>query len=216
MNKLKAIFQDKYFLMLLMIFMLFVFLLPQSIYLYDKAFWYSWIVRLNEVGLSQIYQFGDVNYMPLFLYFLAGFGKIFTTPELIWQNIHLLKILVLFFDFSSIYLVVKLFQKLNIQSSRVFFILFNIAFLYNTLFWGQVDGIYVFFVLFSLILILYKRPTWGLLMFLVALNFKLQAVIFAPLVLIMAWPFILKHREIILRTVVFGFLMQILIFLPFL
>lgn len=216
MNKLKAVFQDKYFLMLLMIFMLFVFLLPQSIYLYDKAFWYSWIVRLNAVGLSQIYQFGDVNYMPLFLYFLAGFGKIFTTTELIWQNIHLLKILVLFFDFSSIYLVVKLFQKLNIQSSRVFFILFNIAFLYNTLFWGQVDGIYVFFVLFSLILILYKRPTWGLLMFLVALNFKLQAIIFAPLVLIMVWPFIIKHREIILRTIIFGALMQIIIFLPYL
>jgi Gpi18-like mannosyltransferase len=195
--------------------MVFVFLLPQSMYLYDKAFWYSWIVRLNDVSLTNIYQFSDVNYPPFYLYFLTAFGKIFTTPELIWQNIQLLKLIPLVFDFASIYLIIKMFQKLNIQGSRAFFILFNIAFLYNTLFWGQVDGIYVFFVLFSMLLALYKRPTLSLLVFLIALNVKLQAIIFAPLVLILVIPAILKDKGIILRAFLFGICMQIIMFLPF-
>jgi Gpi18-like mannosyltransferase len=84
------------------------------------------------------------------------------------------------------------------------------------MFWGQVDCIYVFFVLFSLILILYKKPVLGLLVFLIALNFKLQAIIFAPLILILVIPAILKNKAIIFKALGFGIVLQILIFLPFL
>lgn len=216
MNKIKALLADKYFFILFLVFIVLVFLLPQGGYIYDQAFWYSWTVRIKEVGLTNIYQFSDVNYMPFFLYVLDGFGKIFTTPELIWNNLHLLKILVLAFDISSIYLVIKMFQKLNIQGSKAFFILFNIAFLYNTLFWGQVDGIFVFFVVCSIILALYNKTKLSLLIFLLAVNVKLQAVIYAPLILLLTLPALWKNKRAIFEVIIWGVLMQIILLLPFL
>jgi len=51
--------------------------------------------------------------------------------------------------------------------------------------WGQCDAIYTAFCLGSLYFILADRPAWACILFGLALSFKLQAVFFAPVLLLL-------------------------------
>jgi Gpi18-like mannosyltransferase len=56
----------------------------------------------------------------------------------------------------------------------------------NSAFWAQCDSIYVFFCLYSLVLILKDRPAMSVAMLAVAFTFKLQTIFFMP-VFIVLW-----------------------------
>lgn len=90
-------------------------------------------------------------------------------------------------------------------------------------FWGQFDGVYTFFVLVSALLIIAKRPTWALLAFVLALNAKLQAIIFWPVLITFVWLHIFADQpqrwRQVAKTVVtsslLGFGMTAILFSPF-
>jgi Gpi18-like mannosyltransferase len=97
-----------------------------------------------------------------------------------------------------------------------FFYLINIAVLYNTLVWGQVDEIISFFMILSLYYLLKNKPLAGLLAFLLGVNFKLQSIIFFPIVLFIAVPmYIGKNWKTMFMDLSFLILVQFVIFLPF-
>ncbi|MFN5847202.1 MAG: hypothetical protein ACK43K_01800 [Chitinophagales bacterium] len=108
----------------------------------------------------------------------------------------------------------RLAPQINIQNG--IFYLLNIAVLHNTLVWGQVDEFISFFMLMSLYFILKGNTRFGLISFLLALNFKYQAIIFTPVIFFMLLPVYWgKKIKTIIVDICCLVLLQFAIFLPF-
>jgi Gpi18-like mannosyltransferase len=96
------------------------------------------------------------------------------------------------------------------------FYLLNIAVLYNTLVWGQVDEIMTFFVALSLYLLTREQPRWAMISYLLAINLKLQSIVFLPLILLIVFFIYLgKNIKTFLLDLFILVSLQCLIFLPF-
>ena len=74
------------------------------------------------------------------------------------------------------------------------FYLLNIAVLYNTLVWGQVDEIMTFFVALSLYFLMRDQPRWAMISYLLAINLKLQSIVFLPLILLIVFFIYLRKN----------------------
>jgi len=196
-------------------FALFVIVLPQSFYIWDELTFGDWLIHLREGGLLNIYDHKDVNYFPLYIYFLDFFQSLFATTADVLDNIHLLKIFTLIFDFGGLILLNLSLKHFKIKIINPLFLFLNIGYFYNTLFWGQVDAIHSFFIFLSAFLILKEKPTFAVLAFILALNFKLQSIVFAPVLLILLLPFIYKLPKLILKILFSALILQFVIFVPF-
>ena len=127
-----------------------------------------------------------------------------------------LKALVLPFDLLTLLAVVHILKRTGrpIWGVLVFFL--NPSFWYNTVIWGQVDTIHTFFVLGALIFAERGQWRWAGVSLLVAINFKLQAIIFTPLVLVFIMPFIRKRGWAAASLQIFILAgVQMLVFMPF-
>lgn len=123
----------------------------------DTTDWQAWSARLVEVGPINFYApdyFSD--YFPGYLYILWALGGMFhfLFPDISFfsdQYSLLLKFVTNLFDFASAFLIFKILQKHNIKAAFMgsLFYLFNPALIFNSSIWGQVDGIFTFFVLYS-------------------------------------------------------------------
>lgn len=188
--------------------------LPKTGFEWDIISWYTWASWINDMGIAHIYE-TSVNYHPIWLYILGIYGAIQGAYEPIVQNVNVLKTVPLFFDFLSafsIFLWVKFTPK---NAFLPFFLLLNIAFLYNSLLWGQLDSIPSLFVLLAFYFALKKRLIWSTLFYLLALNTKLQAIIFLPILGLLLLPQWIRQPRKILTTFAAIFLLQALLILPF-
>jgi len=149
------------------------------------------------------------------LYLLKVFTLFFSSDTIDVFSINYLKCLVIIFDFATLVIVVYLLKKNNKNLLLCIVFLLNPAFWYNTVIWGQVDTIHTFFVLCSLLFVLDKKPFPALIFILLAVNTKLQAVIFLPLILLMVFPAMKKEKTKALYSVLALAGLQLLIFLPF-
>lgn len=163
---------------------LFVFLalvLPQTGHPYDNHCWARWAEGLFNNGLQWGYdKNSSINYLPLYVYVLKLYSWFAGSANACFSNIYYLKLFTLVFDVLSIIVMCSFIQN---ESKRLQWFLFgvlNIGFLYNTIVWGQVDGIFSFFVLVSFVAAFYKKTLFSTILFLIALNFKLQAIVFLP------------------------------------
>jgi len=138
--------------------------------------------QLAENPFHRIYDI-DCNYLPGYLYLLKFHVWICGSAEAATAHLHHLKYYTLLFDFGSIMLLLSM--RGESQNSNLLWgmFAFNAAYWYNTLNWGQVDSIPAFFVLLCLKFLMEQRAVWGVLAYLMALNVKLQAVVFAPLII---------------------------------
>jgi Gpi18-like mannosyltransferase len=122
------------------------------------------------------------NYNPPYLYLLAA-ATYLPLPKIV-----AIKLISVMFD-----LVLAGFAGLIVRRSfgswtavlAFAVVLFTPSVLINSGVWGQCDSIYAAFVLGSLYFLLRARPWWACLFFGLALSFKLQAVFFLPVLLIM-------------------------------
>jgi|GWRWMinimDraft_12_1066020.scaffolds.fasta_scaffold02943_2 Gpi18-like mannosyltransferase len=187
---------------------------------FDKICFTSWSNYIFANGLQNIYKFG-IDYLPIFQYILFLYGKTQGTAENVVLNINSLKYVTLLFDVFSAYLVYS-FVKTKYKTKEsaflaTLFILLNIAYFYNNVIYGQVDGIYTCMVFISLLYGLKKKISLSVFFIVLAINFKLQAIIFLPLIGLLIFPEIwnnLSFKNIIIwLTPVF--ILQILILLPF-
>ncbi|MBL7931971.1 MAG: hypothetical protein JNL60_08715 [Bacteroidia bacterium] len=97
------------------------------------------------------------------------------------------------------------------------FYVLNVAVLYNGLVWGQMDIVLTCFILFSYYFALEHKVTLSILFFVIAINFKLQAIIFIPPLGLMLLPQMVRifsFRELF-KWITVPLIFQILVILPF-
>lgn len=214
MDKLKPHY---FFIVFTMLFTAFCFVVPDSGY--DKYFWISWSKAIAERGLGSIYSNPEVNNFPLVLYLLKTFTLFFSADTIDVFSINYLKCFAIFFDFATLAVVISLLKKHNINLLLSLVLLFNPAFWYNTVIWGQVDSVHTFFVFVSVLLAINKKSLPALIFMLLAVNTKVQAVVFLPVLLLIIFntertekP--KSYTEVIISLIVLTGI-QLIIFLPF-
>lgn len=188
---------------------------------WDIDCWKRWAMYIHNHGLANVYE-SDSDYLPLMHYILAIFAWIQGSDVNINLNIHYLKCVVLIFHFLSGYLFGRLIDNTNKGSYYTvlcsMFYLLNIAVLYNTIIWGQVDAILTFFLLTYVYFALQKRPVLSLLFYTLALNFKLQAIIFALILVLLLGPLFMRRptARMVFSWFSIPILVEMVILLPFL
>ena len=203
-----------YGLVHLLFFALLLFFLPHTGYEGDMMSWWMWAEWIQDMGMARIYE-TSVNYHPVWLYGLYIYGALQSTKAEIAQNVNWIKVAPLLFDFLCAYTVFFFVRFEPKQYIKPFFLLFNLAFLYNSMIWGQVDSIPTFFMAMSIIYALKEKISWSLIFFVLAIYTKLQAIIFLPLLGLMLLPaHIQKPQRFVSSLLVLG-LTQVVILWPY-
>nr|GFB75098.1 hypothetical protein [Tanacetum cinerariifolium] len=97
----------------------------------------------------------------------------------------------------------------------VLLLLFNIGYLYDTVIWVQVDAIYTFFAFGAVVLAVQRRAVASMLLFVLALAAKTQAVIFLPPLLLLWLPLWWQRPQRLLWSLGSGALLATLVLAPF-
>ncbi len=140
--------------------------------------WYDQLAQTGFAGLS-----GDFsNYNPPYLYLIL------LATHLPLPKIVAIKVISMVFDLALAGFAALIVRE---RFPRPFFpllcfalVLFAPTVLVNSSWWGQCDSIYTAFCLGSLYFLLRNKPWWAAIFFGVALSFKLQAVFFLPVLVI--------------------------------
>ncbi len=202
------------YIICLLAFVTLCFLLPET-GRYDTSFWVDWARGMQTSGLAHAYSIDDLNYNPLYLYVLRIFGY-FVKPDGIEQNINLLKIFTLIFDIGAVVFLMRWLKQNNVDFFAAFFILFNVAYLYNTLCWGQIDAIHTTLIFVSFVMATHQKFTGSVLFYLLALNVKTQAILFLPPLLLLWLPLLrLTTAKTYVKTLLWLVGIQVAIVLPF-
>ena len=156
--------------------------------------WYDFIQ--SHGGFAALkYNFSNYNVPYLYLLALTTYLPV---PKLI-----AIKSLSVVFDIVLglfTYLIVNLKYKRSLAAAiGALVVLFAPTIFINSSAWGQCDAIYTAFCLGSLYFLLKERPAWACVFFGLALSFKLQAIFFLPvlLVLVLRKKLPLKHFVLI-------------------
>jgi Gpi18-like mannosyltransferase len=193
-----------------------LFLLPEYHFVYDLKCWQDWSCLIHEHGLAAAYdpEISQINYMPLHLYILKVYTWLAGDTNAIREHINYLKAVPLFFEVLSIALLAAI---PNNQEKRILYFIIgilNIGFLYNSMFWHQVDGILAFLLLVSFLYGMRRKTLTSIVFFMLAFNFKIQAICLLPL-LGLLWLNRINARKAI-TYLALACLVEILIILPFL
>lgn len=198
------------------LFLFFVFLcllMPLSGgFVFDIGEWKSWALHIHKFGIAHIYE-SNANYPPVIMYFLYLYDLIQGNEQKIAENIYYFKIVPIFFDCIPIILLVIFKKTYELKKGYYYFLLFNIAYLYNSVIWGQLDSIHSNLILTAIFLSL-RYPTVAIMIFILALNMKIQTIIFLPIFLM---SFIVKivSIRVLLKSILAGVILQLLLFMPF-
>ncbi len=196
---------------LFLFFVLIVMILPGHSFRYDTECWKQWALSINSDGIGNIYT-NNVNYPPVMIYLLYIYDLI-QGPEKIAENINYFKVIPFLFDFLPIALLIFFKKAYDLQKGYYVFLLFNVAYLFNSVVWGQVDSIHSNLAL-TAIFISFRYPIAALTLFILALNMKFQAIIFFP---VLALCLITKIDSVktLLKAVLMASVIQALLLIPF-
>lgn len=198
---------------LLLFFLLIALILPWPSHPYDMACWREWGKYVNEGGIGNIYKTW-ANYPPIMFYILYFFDWLNGfDPGKIDLNMNYIKLFPLFFDLVPVLILVLIRKAADLKKGTYFFLIFNIAYLYNSVVWGQVDSIHTTLVLCSVFLC-YRYPAMAISFFVLALNMKLQAIVFFPIVLLCISTKI-DSLKIFWRTIFAAIVTQTILLIPF-
>jgi Gpi18-like mannosyltransferase len=196
-----------------LLFLLFIIILPRQYMDYDMSFWRQWALYIHEHGVSNAYNSGT-NYLPVYIYILYAFDLMQGSAEAISRNIWQIKLVPMFFDFLPFFVLCCFRQRLFPFKTPYLFILLNIAYLFNSMIWGQIDSIFTN-LCFLAIIVAFRYPVAAILLFLLALNTKLQAIVLLP---VLGCVLVYSIRNV--KTAVIGLIsaiaLQTVILLPFL
>ncbi len=213
-------FIKKYIPLCILLFTFCFVIMPHDGNNWDINCWKQWAEYIFENGLGNVYN-SNTDYLPLFHYVLKIFGVFQGSIEKIGSNIHYLKSITLLFHFLTGFFLISLIKKKGSSPDNmivyVLFYLLNIAILYNTVVWGQVDAILTCLSFIACYFSFKKNVLLSLVFIVLAINFKLQAIIFLPVVGLMLFPVIISTFSIkkVLKWIFIPFLLQIIILLPF-
>ena len=134
---------------------------------------------------------------------------------MLFEQINYIKIIPLIFDFIGVLAFLYFFKNQKKSIFLPLFLILNLAYLYNTMFWGQVDSIYTTLSLLSIIFALLGNINLAVVFIVFAFNSKLQAIIFLPIFGLVLLPDVIKNPKKIVYLFAFGFVTQLMILMPF-
>jgi Gpi18-like mannosyltransferase len=202
---------------ILFLFLFIIILLPalpgQS---WDRFCWTNWVVYIYHNGLTNVYGSGT-DYLPAYHYILWLYSKIQGNENDIRMNIAYLRAFTLVFDFVGLWYVYLWTDKKTPYITILLFSILNIAYSYNTVIWGQVDGIFSALMFISLYYAWCNKMLLSTLLLLLAINFKLQAIFILPI-----WGLLYISNLIntpdwkkIVYPLSAAFVLQVIIVIPF-
>jgi len=205
---------DIYYLIIFLVLLTFLIILPKGGLQGDLEYWIRWVNWIKELGLAQVYSMSEVNYFPIYLYFLGIFGLVVQEGSLVVANIYLIKVIFIIFDVASIALLGYLLKKQGKSPYLSLLVLFNLAFFYNSMLFGQIEAFYIFFVMAALIAALYKHPHISVICYTLAFYSKLQAIVFLPSVILLLLPYYFKNKRLLLPSVAAVILTHFVLLFP--
>jgi Gpi18-like mannosyltransferase len=185
----------------------------------DIDFWRRWAVAIEVHGLPKIYYTdSQYTYLPLFHYILYLYNWIMGSTEEILKNINYLRLFVFSFDCFALWIIYRWLERKVDLLLLIVMNTINLGFVYNTLIWGQVDGIGAAFAIASTYFLWKERYIWSCIFLLLAINVKFQSLIFAPLWGVLFLFSIIRRKEwwAILISLLVSAGLQLLILWPFL
>ncbi|OON68969.1 hypothetical protein B0919_09645 [Hymenobacter sp. CRA2] len=195
---------------------LLVVLLPGTGHRLDVWCWTVWAHYIHEHGLANVYELDLNNYNPLYHYVLWAYVKLAGSAAAIEHYRHYLKAATVVFDLAGAWLVVTYAPHWRRRPYLLLALLLNPGYLYNTLVWEQMDAIWTFFVLAAVTLALRGRLVLSGLLYVLALNTKLQAIVFLPPLLLLWLPVAARvPRRRLVEVVLVAALLQGLLLAPF-
>ena len=152
--------------------------------------------------------------MPLVQYLLYAYGKLAGSASAIEQQVGVLKIFGLLFDFVGIWYVYKYLNKVVPFIELLLINILNLAFIYNSVIWGQFDAVLAAFNFIAVYYALKGKMTMSAAFFMLAFNMKVQAVVLLPVIgIFYLWNIADKKT---LKSIVYPLLSMVVVQLVFL
>lgn len=197
-------------------YLIYCLIMPPYGHNYDMGCWADWASYIFQHGLSNAYN-SNTNYLPGHLYELKLYTLLFDNKEDVTRYIYYLKYFSLIFDVAGALLLSSLVKNELMQKLVLSMVLLNPSYLHNTMIWGQFDSVFSCFVFASFLAINNKYFTLGVLLYIISLNFKLQAIIFLP---VLSLFMLYKHDgDFKIKNILSGtgavILAQLIILIPF-
>ena len=197
---------------ILLLFALYIIVLPRVYMTYDMGFWREWALYIHAHGLSAAYN-SSINYFPVYLYGLYIYDLLQGSTEHISANINNIKLLFLFFDFLPLFVLCCFRQKILTFKIPYLYLLLNMAYMFNSMIWGQMDTMYTNLAFLAIVTgLVYPVP--AVLLYLLALNTKPQAIEFLPVMVIVLYYSLSKIKTVV-TAIVAAVALQILLLIPF-
>ena len=175
-------------------------------------FWKEWALQIHRHGLANTYN-STINYFPVYVYGLYIFDLLQGSESNIVHNINSIKILFVFFDFLPVFVLCGFRQKLLQFKVPYLFLLLNIAYVFDSMVWGQIDSIYIS-VSFLAIVAGLSYPIGGVLLYLLALNTKQQAIEFLPVMAIVLM-YSVKNVKTVVMALAGAIILELALLAPF-
>ncbi len=196
----------------MLLFALYIVILPRVYMDYDMGFWREWALYLHKNGLKNAYN-GPINYFPVYVYALYVYDLLQGTEVNIIKHINDIKVLFVAFDFLPLIVLCGFKQKILKFNIPYLYLALNIAYIFNSMVWGQIDSIYTNLAFLAIVASL-LYPVAGTLLYALALNTKPQAIEFLPIIAITLLYGIRSWRTLLMCLI--GVIsLQIMILLPF-
>jgi Gpi18-like mannosyltransferase len=197
---------------ILLLFALYLVILPQSYMDYDMGFWREWALYLHHNGLGNAYN-GTINYLPVYVYGLYFYDLLQGTDTNIIHHINSIKVLFVIFDFLPVFVLCCFRQKIFSFKIPYLYLLLNVAYVFTSMVWGQIDSIYTNLAFLAILTgLLY--PVAGSLLFLLALNTKPQAIEFIP-IMSLVLLYSVRSASTVIKILLSAVAVQFVILLPF-
>lgn len=187
---------------------------------YDRRVWISWANYMLENGIQNVYKLG-VDYLPVTHYILYVYALIAGNTESIILNVNSLKIFTFAIELLGVFYVYRFVRDQYATNKQAalscLLILLNPAFLYDSLLYGQWDGIYTTLVFMSFYYAIKNRPGLSMLFFVISLNAKIQGLVYFPLIAFICLEHFIEKFEPgkVLKSFIPVVVFQVLILLPF-
>jgi dolichyl-phosphate-mannose-protein mannosyltransferase len=152
----------------------------------------SWFQTAADYGPRLFYQKTWSDYPPLNVYLFWAFGSLAKSLSLFGSSllIYILKLPATLFDIATSFLIFafvrkRLSFKMALLASGLYAL--NPVVIFDSAVWGQFDGIYTFFLVLSVYLILESKPKWATAVFMLAVLTKPQSIALAPLIIFLVF-----------------------------
>lgn len=155
------------------------------------SLWQAWTERLTTVGPINFYSetyFSD--YFPGYLYILWIIGEIYKVIFGLSFNSSLfeviIKLVTTIFDLAGAYYIFKIVSKYQKSLAKLSVILYlgNPAIIFNSSVWGQIDGIFIFFLILTLYLLIEKqRRVKSIIYYALAILIKPHSLALLPVII---------------------------------